>query len=623
MKALLRFFIGLLVVVTTACNSAEIEPQLPEDVAASRATTPPNQSETNPTLLTDWENCEYIVMYNPSGSKIEATVPWKSGTSTWLNGDFARDIKREDGWTMLFHTFCSQYRDPRQTYMCFYNKFSGFVKVFYYSFAEDNGKHSVWNIGADDKASPQPLFADNEHFSSTINDEKNYTVWSITVDNETGGDSSITPGWNGFQFHVGEYQPQIAYNPIQIGAYTNTYIDFNFFGVTESQINGTITTLNGTYNKADQNPYKAVINVAGKAAEEAAQSVAQKLPNKNFVGIALSTALSLVKAGSVSGAITSGLGFIFKSLIVPKQTVSEVSLRSEGTVKMDGKGYIDQVSNVEPIVIDFDAILKNRPVSASDNTIATLANELNANVELGVWNLSKKPTIYYDRYAKITNMVEFPEYETDFFDVNGFVDYPNCYIRDVEVVFNPAIKPYIKNYTYQVAMLDVEGGNRELVKIPNARELYVLRQNYICTRDSMLSFYGITDNAQTPISGFVYSMPPGKTVSNDTELYLDWGTNLNGHRAVAIILTWTVESNGKTQTYTDSRLFDVNYKVSTSGLSLGYVNNPPYTYLVNQGSGFSGFYNSINPDGPHEEFIVPTPTPTPTASFTDGIRMPQ
>lgn len=64
-------------------------------------------SVSNPGLISNWENVTQIVMnkVGNGGSDILVTVPWADGASTKLSADFCKDIKKADGWMMLFHTF--------------------------------------------------------------------------------------------------------------------------------------------------------------------------------------------------------------------------------------------------------------------------------------------------------------------------------------------------------------------------------------------------------------------------------------------------------------------------------------------------------------------------------------
>ena len=86
-------------------------------------------NDKNSVLLNDWENVQMISL-NTSGNH-NVTVPWANGTASSLSESFRKDIKKGDGWVMLFHTFKQKGLDEKQNYMCFYNQFTGYLKVFY------------------------------------------------------------------------------------------------------------------------------------------------------------------------------------------------------------------------------------------------------------------------------------------------------------------------------------------------------------------------------------------------------------------------------------------------------------------------------------------------------------
>lgn len=83
---------------------------------------------------------------------------------------------------------------------------------------------------------------------------------------------------------------------------------------------------------------------------------------------------------------------------------------------------------------------------------------------------------------------------------------------------------------------------------------------------------------------------PGITLNGDTQFYLDWGENIGGNRAAVITLTMTVVCHGEEVKYTDSRLYDVNYAPDPSQESMGLVNTPPYSFILNhKDNNFYGF----------------------------------
>ncbi|MBD5220187.1 MAG: hypothetical protein HDS72_08165 [Bacteroidales bacterium] len=610
-KKLFFFIIGVLSLVTAACSSEDIGPQVPDNPVLSRATTPPTQSNTNPQLLTNWESLDAIVMYNPSGVCIKATPPWKSGTSTWLNSDFASDVKKEDGWVMLFHTFVDRYRDPNQTYMCFYNRFSGMIKIFYYVFEEDKGTRTVWDVRSADGKTAQAMFANYDYFSNPTNGNIKYATYAITLDNETDNETILHKGWNGFQFHLSEYRSQVASGSIKIGAYNTVYSDYKFNGITESTTTGTITTINGSVNTLTSNKdTKAALTGIGEGAEYLAKKIGPTLPKKSFLGINLSEVVSTISSGNVVSAVTKGLGFIFKSFIKPKTTVSEVSLRTEGTVKMEGEGKTYYVSGVEPITINLNEILTAGSTRSSENNFATLAVERSNNVELGIWNLKYTPTLYYSRYSKVENLAGIPGQAPTTFDVNGFVEQPDCYIGDVEIEFNPDIKPYITSWNIQTAILDVNGGNRSVSS--SGKRFAINTDNKIATQDNV-TIYGISSGQIQSLAGFIPDTG-GASVDESTQLYYDWGTNVTGNRAVSVIVTWTVKYGSKTQSFTESRVYDVTYKISPTSPSMWVVNNPPSSYLLDESNFISYSGYKYNAD---EKYTLDTPTFT----YSNGMEL--
>ncbi|MBD5215048.1 MAG: hypothetical protein HDS78_00745 [Bacteroidales bacterium] len=602
-KKLFFFIIGVLVLVTASCSSEDIEPQVPTpktDVQSRASTT------ANPTLLTNWESCSTIQILGKQGMKISVATPWSPVTNSGLEETFAKDIKKADGWIMLFHTFADLTTDPDLNYMCFYNKCTGMMKFFYYSHTEDKGTRTVWNVESTKDKVCQPLFSHYDYFSSPINGSNQYSTHSVMLENATVGASYLPNGWNGFEMHVSEYHPQISSNNITIGAYNTVYSDFNFYGTTSSQITGQITTVNGLSNVLMDNPTtQALLSAAGDEAKNFGNKVASKLPKKSFVGIDLGNIVSKVVSGNIAAAVTDGLGFIFKAFSKPKVTVSEVSLSSVGSVKIAGNGETHLLSSVKEFTFDLNAILSKNGVSS--NKIASLAKEQGSEIHLGVWNLKKMPTISYCRYSKIENYEPLPNEDPHNFDINGIVHLPEMTESDIQIEFNPDIKPYVVSYSVKTAMLDVVGGNRTLsVNKPNPFNYN--NSNLIYNQDGIRT-YGISFNATQPIRGLVYDIPYDVDINENTQFYYDWGTNASGYRAVAVIVTWTMNYGNKQQEFTESRVYNVEYKYNYTPLNESVVNTPPQTYLITS-SNYNP-YLRVNPI-PDEKYTIGIP------ALTDG-----
>lgn len=610
MKKLLFFLTGVLTLITFGCTSDDIEPQMPDslDGPKSRAAVT-YLSSTNKTLLTHWDSCSTVKLLGPQGRAINIPLPWSAVANTSLSQTFTHDILPKDGWIMLFHTFRDLYTDPNLNYMCFYNRFSGMVKIFYYSHQPDEGERTVWNVGSAIANVNQPLFSYYESFANPLSGGTSYNNSSIMLENANTTGSKLETGWNGFEFPLSAYQKKMADNNIQIAAYNTVYTNFSFNGETTSTTTGTITTINGYTNPVVDNPVtEAALTKVGPEAENLLKKLANKIPDKNFLTIKLKEALSKIKSGSIIDGLKKGLGFIFKSFTRPESTVSQVSLTTQGKITMGGKGETKKVSHVSSITFDLNKLLSATPIV--QNNIASLANEQSRNIELGVWNLKNRPTISYCRYSKVLNQADIPDNNSTFFDVYGYVYLPETSITNVNIEFNPDIKPYVKSYTVETAMLDVEGGNRKVSTSGAYNRFLIDRSNLIYKSDSVMTpirIYGIAENQRQNFRGLVYDVPYGAEVNNNTELYYDWGTNAFGNRAVAVILTWTIQYEGKTQTFTESRLYDVNYEYNLVPYNENVVNTPPYTFLLKN----SNFNSSLAlPPVPDEKFNLVIPAVT-------------
>lgn len=562
--------LSALTLATVQCSDEPVEFQEFHGYG-SRSIAPEDTSETNPTLLTDWENCKTVKLNEVSsnGENEEVSLPWREGVGTALDSKFCSDIKAADGWIMLFHTFCKSNTDVDLSYMCLYNKFTGYLKVFYYSKTRDLGSSTIWNLSSSVSNVPQPLFADLEYFSQPIEGDGTYSIWSATADNMiTSGQTGLTSGWNGFEFRIGEYHPKIATEKLRIQAFNTAYMNIKIDGVTESITNGTITTNASSYSGGKK--VDALVSVGGSTAKGLVDKFAKKHLDKSFLGINIKDIVANVAVGNYVSAFMSGLGCIFKGLFKQEPTVSEVKLQSNGTLTLQGKADVPLTSTAKPLTFDFDSIFSK----SSDIK------------ELGVWNLKKKPTIYYDRYTKFENEHKFTvkEIQLGLLDFTGSADYPETriyiYNPHNEVVFNPAIKDFVKSYSVNVALIDVEGGNRVLNNI--GKHIIAFNRDNEFKTDSIrnIRVYGV-DSFKTGISGSIYDYPDG-LFNEDTEFYVDWGENVGGNRAAVVTLTMNVDYNGKQMSFTESRVYDVIYEPYSPDWMVQTADNPPYAVVINK-----------------------------------------
>jgi hypothetical protein len=142
MKQRLYKLIGLVVLSFTlwSCSDNPLEllnGNSSQAMSASRATpTSVQPNITNPDLITDWENQDtiYINRMQPNCQPTPVLAPWAENYSAEsLSDEFCKDVKKENGWMMLFHTFEQVGFNENLSYMFLYNLFTGVMKVFYYS----------------------------------------------------------------------------------------------------------------------------------------------------------------------------------------------------------------------------------------------------------------------------------------------------------------------------------------------------------------------------------------------------------------------------------------------------------------------------------------------------------
>lgn len=157
------------------------------------------QSTSNPSLFTDWEGCETVVL-NKAGSF--ATLPWQDGCSTTLSTTFRYNIKKTDGWQMAFHTFEPLLNNVGCSYICFYNSSTSQMKLFYF-YDDSNGEFgvvdNVWYLHVIEVERPnlfsQITFAGLQ--PSYLSDE--LILLPVCNSADTHG---MCHGWNGFEMNI-------------------------------------------------------------------------------------------------------------------------------------------------------------------------------------------------------------------------------------------------------------------------------------------------------------------------------------------------------------------------------------------------------------------------------------
>lgn len=406
--------LALLTLAMSACHEENFDVnQQVENVKANKGIVYPKllESRNASTFETDWENMDGIsisedeVINFPWGSKRDANLPYT----------FAMDVKKEDGWKMIFHTLTKE-TDKNIRYIALYNQRTGFLKVLYYLDSNaylNNG--GAWEL---EFTAPRKYFNHTTELAipQNLGDIK-YWGCSNAVKQ---GTKSFKLGWNGFQI-------QLAYDPNITSEYTldidshcmnNTSVDL--FGSTESYIEGTIVT------HGSSNPFSALIgDLASVFGDEAKKFIEKKLSSgevkSNNSETATSRSASL--AAGIGGAIVKdGVNKIFTKLTAsfskPTTTRSDVELTAKGEFTVTGNMTFNTSSPAQSFRADFNKSCVG---------------------ELGAWNLAKQPIIYIDPRADHVADANDDLYKEYTYKMRGISRY------SYDLLINPELQQHIKS----------------------------------------------------------------------------------------------------------------------------------------------------------------------------------
>ena len=524
------FLLTGIVFSLSSCSSYQDENvvQSVQTPATRAIITGKNSSETNPKLFSDWENCEEITLNSvgTNGIRKDVTAPWKDGSVTSLPEEFRKDIKKIDGWKMIFHSFKRLGLDEKQNYICMYNIFTGFIKVFFYYEGENQSQGAQWFVKTSDKKNSD-LFNLSEYVVIN-NQDAEKGVSEIICSNLTGDPSSgISHGWNGFEFEV-PFNTDLRGVNLTIGAYNKNNINYNFFGKSESESVGTITSVH--------QGSKGILGSVASLMGNGAQSFVGKTIPKFIKNQQLSSLISKIPAGAYSSLISSGLGIIFgKSTTVDNSTLK---FTTSGSITMNGTAEFVTTSGVPPITFN-------------------LANALdinNANYKIGVWTAS--PKIIYPRFTPLTSK-RFHGVTRDGRDVYAITTRtPKMYPPYVTVNINPELKPYVKSYSYSIKVVRCDSLNGKPYKpeMIDFSDFFWQKKGSIY-RDNFVSFY---DNDQSAnIHEVRYVKPQNANKCSD----YDWGYIDCGRMLAIVTVEIKYVYGGKEINVTQSRTYEPYYDI--------------------------------------------------------------
>lgn len=574
----------------TACKDAELNLEKPEGGPASRSVIAEGigESLSNPTLLTDWENVEEIVLNKTVGNNpVMVTAPWGNGVTSLLPETFRHDIKKEDGWTMLFHTFKNGNSDDGQSYMFFYNLFTGVVKVFYYYDNDVNATNTQWKFGT---TSTILKMFDVPTYLSKPNDAIPDSVSAVAVANATGSyPTAISRGWNGFEYKVPQYSTDLQSADITINALNQLVTNYQFDGVINLETTGTVTsvTLPQSMDK-NQVAYlrESVANLEGDALRQYIIGMTSSSRGASEIKKKLLNSLEKLAKNALEHGMEDvfkkGLGIVFgsSSKVTINTTFSGVSLTTDGKVTLTGAGRTDTQSGVYPISFNLYDILHAHNVPSNNNLVYSQNNSsTNTLNNLGVWTIKSKPKTYWELTVPfvLDNPFDFDQpFEYDFVGTVQAPKYRSC---SVDVMFNPAIEPFITSYKVETKLYNCMFKPYDN---PIHRFAPPMLESCMVYDDTTKTIYDISDKTSYHV-GILAQLEPYRDFNNNTDLRFKWSSIFSYDTLVLVTVEMNIDYMGKSFKLEETRVYKADVvdcsAVSHNPPSLAIVNNNPRSMI--------------------------------------------
>lgn len=555
MKKYLFIIMIALVASLCSCND-DIELEKESSCVTRAIVDGKSTSVSNPDLINNWENISKIVLNTMESGSIAKSVtpPWVNGTSSSLSETFRKDIKKADGWKMLYHTFKKVGLDAKQNYMCFYNQFTGYIKIFYYYEGENSSQGTQWFVrtsgGQKVKLLGESKYLSEVKAGAAMND---ILLFSNMINNPTAG---IEPGWNGFEFLI-PYSVDYKNMDFIIGAYDKRITGFNFIGKETSSTVGTITTT----KQKSPGIYSAVANLGGSEAK----NFIDKLAPKVKLGEKLSKLITSIPVTSYASAIKGGLNLIFGKTTT--NSVSEVKLTTTSEIIMEGTSSSEATSGIPSLSFNLYEILN--PSGGEGNI---------AEHYLGVWTLKDKPTVYYNRVTLIENCKITPDYsDPSKVIVSGVSPIPQIQKSKYEVVFNPDLEPYISNKKSQINFIICNKLDGEML-LP--RDVNDLGDVSLLYKDDSRELYEINNTCKIAVPGLWSVEKP-----TSPKIYMfDWGDVTNGRLLAVVSVSFTYTFQGKSVEANQTRTYNVEYGIDPTQNTVEELHNSPRrTFVLNYG----------------------------------------
>lgn len=343
------------------------------------------QAKTRGLVIPKWESWEKVRLSSGVIGLDSVAVPWSTTFSnTVIPTQVRKDIKSENGWMLLKYTVNGNW-GKNNSYMFFYNKYTGVLKVFYYCESNTPSSTGIWHLRID---VPQKLFSFIDELADPINGI--YQKQDVYCTNKTAsGTTGFTYGWNYFQIELA-YDPQFTNGTLYINPINRTSSDIILTGSYNSSSKGALIATTQT------NSAKGTLDGFAKAAgEDAFNFVKEETKEKKFAKEILSKVGNIAHEG-VTAIVSGGINKLFSSFIGrfnKTQTLNyDLQFTTNGKAELSGSISTETTGGLSPGSLNLSPAVLG--------------------IRLGVWNLEEQPIIYFDPTAKLLSSEEgkFPIY---------------------------------------------------------------------------------------------------------------------------------------------------------------------------------------------------------------------
>lgn len=394
----------------------------------------------------DWEAVDYM----PTPATHSILVPWANLAVKGFPSDIWYDIKKTDGWEMVYNLFNPNQALPSNPSFVLYNKYRGLLRVYVY--VTNSGFTNSDYLTDGISVSPNAI---NTHMLNYIGQDIVDITSKKTVATQIQG-TQIAPGtWYASQYEIA-YDPNVSTSTWQQLGLNYTLKWTNISSVTlqgdiQGTLKGTISTPASGFNLGN--------TLVSGALQFAGLSVLSNNagPDNSHPGVGNKLGLPSMVFDAVKDGLTSGASGIVKNVFSAilggnSNNTQQVNLTLNAKINLTGS-----IAGSGALIPDPGLGLGVPGTSNSQTAIGYLPYY---NKPMGIFYINNKPTMYAEMITHGDGTFEGTTFQYNFMlDGNSF-----------DPVFNPEVLAIaqIQNYeeelfTYNVGMMGEYGNTYENV----------------------------------------------------------------------------------------------------------------------------------------------------------------